>query len=133
LRSVQERWEALGMVPRDSRDRLEARLRKVEETIRGAEESEWRRSNPEARARAEATVNQLRTSIEQIEKRLAKAQAASRAKEDKDPEARARAEATVNQLRTSIEQIEKRLAKAQAAGRDKDVKDAEEALTARQA
>lgn len=86
LRSVQERWEALGMVPRDSRDRLEGRLRKVEETIRGAEESEWRRSNPEARARAEATVNQLRTSIEQIEKRLAKAQAAGRDKDMKDAE-----------------------------------------------
>ncbi|MCW2937659.1 MAG: hypothetical protein JWN00_644 [Actinomycetia bacterium] len=86
LRSVQERWEALGMVPRDSRDRFEGRLRKVEETIRGAEESEWRRSNPEARARAEATVNQLRTSIEQIEKRLAKAQAAGRDKDVKDAE-----------------------------------------------
>jgi len=81
LRSVQERWESIGMVPRDARDRLEGRLRKVEEAVRSAEESEWRRTNPEARARAEATVGQLRTSIEQLEKRLAKAQTAGR---DKD-------------------------------------------------
>ncbi|MCW2918479.1 MAG: hypothetical protein JWN52_6547 [Actinomycetia bacterium] len=86
LRSIQERWEAIGMVPRDSRDRLEGRLRKIEETVRGAEDSEWRRTNPEARARAEATVAQLRTSIEQLEKRLEKARAAGRDKDVKDAE-----------------------------------------------
>jgi len=84
LRSIQERWEAAGMVPRDSRERLEGRLRKIEETIRNAEESEWKRSNPEARARAEATVAQLRASIAQLETRLAKAQAAGREKDVKD-------------------------------------------------
>ncbi len=86
LRSIQERWEAIGMVPRDSRERLEGRLRKIEEAVRGAEESEWRRTNPEARARAEATVTQLRTSIEQLEKRLTKARTAGRDKDVKDAE-----------------------------------------------
>jgi hypothetical protein len=86
LRSIQERWEAIGMVPRDSRDRLEGRLRKIEETVRGAEESEWRRTNPEARARAEATVAQLRSSIEQLETRLEKARVAGRDKDAKDAE-----------------------------------------------
>lgn len=86
LRTLQERWEAAGMVPRDQRDRLEGRLRKIEETIRSAEESEWRRTNPEARARAEATVTQLRTTIEQLEKRLGKARDAGRAKDAKDAE-----------------------------------------------
>jgi hypothetical protein len=84
LRSIQERWEAAGMVPRDSRERLEGRLRKIEETIRNAEESEWKRSNPEARARAEATVAQLRASIAQLETRLSKAQAAGKDKDVKD-------------------------------------------------
>ena len=42
-------------VPRDQRDRLEGRLRKIEETVRAAEENEWRRTNPEARARAART------------------------------------------------------------------------------
>ncbi len=86
LRSIQERWEAIGMVPRDSRERLEGRLRKVEEAVRGAEDSEWRRTNPEARARAEATVAQLRSSIDQLETRLGKAQAAGRDKDVKDTE-----------------------------------------------
>ncbi|PRX96045.1 DUF349 domain-containing protein [Allonocardiopsis opalescens] len=76
LRDLQERWEAIGPVPRDSRDRLEGGLRKIEEAVRKAEDSEWRRTNPEARARAEATVNQLRTSIEQFEKQLERARAA---------------------------------------------------------
>jgi uncharacterized coiled-coil protein SlyX len=86
LRSIQERWEAIGMVPRDSLERLEGRLRKIEETIRGAEESEWRRTNPEARARAEATVTQLHTSIRQLEERLEKARDAGRDKDVKDAE-----------------------------------------------
>ncbi len=86
LRTVQERWEAAGMVPRDQRDRLEGRLRKVEEAVRTAEEAEWRRTNPEARARAEATVGQLRSSIEQLEKRLEKARAAGRDKDVKEAE-----------------------------------------------
>jgi Domain of Unknown Function (DUF349) len=86
LRSIQERWETIGMVPRDSRERLEGRLRKIEEAVRGAEDSEWRRTNPEARARAEATVAQLRSSIEQLEKRLGKAQNAGRDKDVKDAE-----------------------------------------------
>ncbi|MBA9005116.1 DUF349 domain-containing protein [Thermomonospora cellulosilytica] len=86
LRHIQERWEAAGPVPRDSRDRLEGRLRKIEDAVRAAEEAEWRRTNPEARARAEATVNQLRSSIEQLEARLAKARDAGRDKDVKDLE-----------------------------------------------
>jgi hypothetical protein len=63
LRSLQERWDAVGHVPREQRARLEGRLAAVENAVRAAEESRWRRSNPEARARAEATVAQLRSSI----------------------------------------------------------------------
>ena len=73
LRSIQERWEQTGSVPRESREQLESGLRKVEEAIRRAEESQWRRSNPEALARAEGTVNQLRSAIESLEAQLARA------------------------------------------------------------
>ncbi|MEV4563250.1 DUF349 domain-containing protein [Nonomuraea sp. NPDC049419] len=86
LRSILERWEAAGPVPRDQRDRLEGGLRRVDEAVRKAEDAEWKRSNPEARARAQSTVDQLRTSIEQLEKRLDKAQAAGRAKDVKEAE-----------------------------------------------
>lgn len=76
LRAYQERWEAAGTLPRDSRDRLEGAFRKIEDAVRKAEEQEWQRSNPEARARAEATINQLRGSIEQLQAKLDKARAA---------------------------------------------------------
>jgi soluble cytochrome b562 len=70
LRRIQDRWEAVGRVPREAVRGLEARLRRVEEAIRAAERSEWQRTNPAARARAQATVDQLRDSIMELESRL---------------------------------------------------------------
>ena len=74
LRGIQERWEQIGAVPRDAREHLESGLRRVEEAVRKAEETQWRRSNPEALARAEGTVAQLRATIAQLEGQLASAQ-----------------------------------------------------------
>ncbi|MBB6171051.1 hypothetical protein HNR23_001111 [Nocardiopsis mwathae] len=73
LRAFQEAWEEAGPLPRDARDRLEGAFRKIEEGVRKAEEKEWERTNPEARARAEATVAQLRDSIAELEAKLEKA------------------------------------------------------------
>jgi hypothetical protein len=73
LRGIQERWEEIGPVPRDSREHLESGLRRVEDAVHKAEEAQWRRSNPEALARAEGTVAQLRSTIAQLEGQLAKA------------------------------------------------------------
>jgi hypothetical protein len=73
LRGIQERWELIGPVPRDSREQLEAGLRRVEDAIRKAEENQWRRSSPEALARAEGTVAQLRSAISQLEQQVARA------------------------------------------------------------
>ncbi len=73
LRSIQARWEEAGPVPRDARERLESGLRRVEDGIRKAEDAQWRRANPEARARAEGTVAQLRTAIGQLEEQLSRA------------------------------------------------------------
>ena len=75
LRGIQERWEQAGPVPRESRDQLEQGLRRVEEAVRRAEENQWKRSNPEALARAQGAVDQLRTAIKSLESQLAKAQA----------------------------------------------------------
>jgi hypothetical protein len=86
LRSIQERWETAGPVPRDLRDRLESGLRKVEEAVRRAEDAQWRRTNPEALARAEGTVAQLRTAITGLEQQLEKAQARGDEKSVKDAE-----------------------------------------------
>ncbi len=76
LRPLHERWEAAGDVPRSDKDAIEGRLRKVDDAVRSAEDAQWKRSNPEARARAEATVGQLRTSIESLDAEAAKAEAA---------------------------------------------------------
>jgi len=86
LRSIHDRWEAVGHVPRADRDAIEGRLKKVDDAVRGAEEAEWARSNPEARARAEATVAQLRTSIANLEAELTKARAAGQDKKAADAE-----------------------------------------------
>ena len=90
LRSVHERWEAVGHVPRGDRDAIEGRLKKVDDAVRAAEEAEWARSNPEARARAEATVDQLRTSIANLEAEAAKARAAGQEKKAADARERHR-------------------------------------------
>ncbi len=76
FRDIADRWDAAGKVPRERMKDLEARIRKVEQAIRGVEDDAWRRSNPEARARAADTVAQLETSIADLRRKLESAQAA---------------------------------------------------------
>jgi uncharacterized coiled-coil protein SlyX len=76
LRGIQERWEQAGPVPREAHERLESGLRRIEEAVRKAEDAQWRRSNPEALARARGTVDQIRSAIAGLEDQLAKAQEA---------------------------------------------------------
>jgi len=71
LRSIQTRWDAVGDVPRAERERVEGRLRKVEEALRALEADRWKKDNPEARARAEATVAQFQISVDKLTKELA--------------------------------------------------------------
>ncbi len=76
FRDLAERWDAAGKVPRERMKELEGRMRKVEQAIRGVEDDQWRRSNPEARARAADTVAQLETSIADLQAKQDKAVAA---------------------------------------------------------
>jgi hypothetical protein len=80
FRGIAERWDAAGKVPRDRIKDLEGRMRKVEQAIRGVEDEKWRRSNPEARARAADTVAQLETSIADLERKRDAATAAGNEK-----------------------------------------------------
>jgi hypothetical protein len=73
LRDLLDRWDAVGKVPRDSMRTIDSRLRAVEQAVKSAEDEVWERSNPEARARAEATVQQLQSSIADLEAKAAKA------------------------------------------------------------
>ncbi len=74
LRGIQERWESAGPVPKEAHERLESGLRRIEDAVRKAEDNQWRRSNPEALARARGTVEQIRSAIAGLEKQLADAQ-----------------------------------------------------------
>jgi hypothetical protein len=66
LRRIQDRWEQIGHVPREHRERTEGRLHRVEQAVRDSEEATWKRSNPEALARARATVTALQQSIAKL-------------------------------------------------------------------
>lgn len=68
LRSIQDRWAQIGHVPRADKPTIERRLQQVEQALRAAEDTKWKRSNPEARARASAAVEQLTTAIVKLEK-----------------------------------------------------------------
>ncbi len=84
FRSLNERWDAVGHVPRDAKSRIEGRMHAVERAIQEAEEAEWRRTNPEARARAAGLTGQLQDAVdslrEQAEAARAKGNAAKAAK-----------------------------------------------------
>ena len=75
LRQIQDRWEEVGRVPSADLHRIEGRLRAVEAAVREAEEKEWRRTNPETRARAAGMVGQLEEQIAQLERSLSEAEA----------------------------------------------------------
>ncbi|WP_423202253.1 DUF349 domain-containing protein [Herbihabitans rhizosphaerae] len=85
LNRIQERWEQVGKVPRERIRELEGRLRAVEEKVRGAADAQWRRTDPEAEARAK----QFRDRVEQFEAQAAKAHEAGDEKRAKQAEAQA--------------------------------------------
>lgn len=88
LRVLQEKWDAAGKVPRADIDRIEKRMRRVEATVREAEERKWKASNPEVAARASSMVAQLTASLESLRSDLAKAQAAGKKSQAESLEAR---------------------------------------------
>lgn len=83
LRTIADKWDAIGKVPRERSADLERRLRAVEKKVRDAGESDW--SDPQAQARAE----QFRARVEQFEQQAAKAAAAGKTKEAEEAKANA--------------------------------------------
>ncbi|MET9659144.1 DUF349 domain-containing protein [Streptomyces sp. NPDC006510] len=76
FRAINERWEAIGHVPRDARPKVEGRMHAVERALQEAEESEWRRTNPEARARAAGLTGQLQAAVDKLRTQIDTARAA---------------------------------------------------------
>ncbi|MFE7183289.1 DUF349 domain-containing protein [Streptomyces erythrochromogenes] len=84
FRSLNERWEGIGHVPRDARPKVEGRMHAVERAIQETEEGEWRRTNPEARARAAGLTGQLQAAVDKLRQQIDEARAAgNNAKADK--------------------------------------------------
>ncbi|WP_028814097.1 DUF349 domain-containing protein [Streptomyces flavidovirens] len=84
FRSINERWEAIGHVPRDARPKVEGRMHAVEKALQETEENEWRRTNPEARARAAGLTGQLQDAVDKLRGQVEAARAAgNNAKADK--------------------------------------------------
>jgi len=104
LRGIQERWEQAGPVPRQDHERLESGLRRIEDAVRKAEDAQWRRSNPEALARAQGTVEQIRAAITGLEAQLAKAT------ESGDTKAVEQAEEAIAARRSWLTEAERTLA-----------------------
>lgn len=75
LRTITDKWDAIGKVPRERAPELERRLRAVEKKIRDAVDTS--RVDPEAQARAE----QFRARAEQFQRQADKAAAAGRTKD----------------------------------------------------
>ena len=65
---------------------LEGRIRKVEQAIRGVEDEQWRRTDPEKSARADDMVTKLEAAIAEIEADLDEARAAGDEKQVKELE-----------------------------------------------
>ena len=73
-------------MPRERIKELEGRMRVVEQAIRGLEDEQWRKSDPEKSARADDMVTQLEAAIAQVEADLAKAREAGNEKKVKELE-----------------------------------------------
>lgn len=77
LRELQDRWEAAGKVPRNRISEFESRIRDLEKRVDAEEKSQWRRNDPEVKARA----GQFWDRVTAFEDQAAKAEAAGKKKD----------------------------------------------------
>jgi len=102
LRSFMTKYNALGKVSRGAMHTFDSRVRALENAVREAEDAEWRRTDPQARSRAQDTVDMFTTQIAKLTRQSGEAEARGDMKR-------------ANQLRESIETYTAWLAQAQAA------------------
>jgi len=82
LREIQGQWHDTGRTPREAGTGLDRRLRAVEERVRQAMDSAWRRTEPSANP----LLAQMREQVTEAEQRLARARAAGDAKRIREAE-----------------------------------------------
>jgi hypothetical protein len=82
LRDIEERWSAIGKVPRESKLALERRMREVNAKVRAVADERWRRTD----VSTSPMVVRLRESVEKLERKLDRAREAGQAGEVKQLE-----------------------------------------------
>lgn len=80
LRPIQDAWDAAGKVPRADMERIERAMRRIEQSVRDAEQAKWKRTDPELTARARSMVEQLEKGLADVDQQLEKAVAAGNEK-----------------------------------------------------
>lgn len=87
LRSIQDRYDKAGDLPRADRDRLDVRLKRVEDAVRKSEADTWQRSNPTTKARAESTATAFTDAVARLQEQRDAAAAAGNSAKVADLEA----------------------------------------------
>lgn len=82
LREIQGQWHEVGRVPREAATSLDRRLRAVDDKVRQAMDSAWRRTAPSDNP----LLAQMREQVAEAEQRLARAQAAGDQKRIREAE-----------------------------------------------
>ena len=85
LTGIQRQWDEIGRVfPREKERALDDRLRVIEQALKAREEVDWKKNNPETKARANDMSSQLHEAIEKLEAELAAAEKAGDSKAAKE-------------------------------------------------
>ncbi|MCT9820109.1 DUF349 domain-containing protein [Microbacterium sp. W1N] len=76
LTGIQRRWDEIGRIfPREAERALDDDLRKIEQTVKGREDADWKSNNPETKARQNDMTSQLHDAIAKLEEELEAAKA----------------------------------------------------------
>ncbi|GAA2162039.1 DUF349 domain-containing protein [Pedococcus bigeumensis] len=106
LRTLQDKWDAAGKVPRGDVERMEKGMRRIEQAVRDADDQRWKQSNPEVAARAQSMVDQLEASVSSLRDDLAKAQSSGNDRKVKDAQAKLAAqEQWLEQARGNLDEF----------------------------
>lgn len=75
IRPIQDEWSKIGHVPRNEKNKIESRLKAVEDAIKSAERKELDRTDPAKSARAQSTLELIENKLAKTEKELQEASA----------------------------------------------------------
>ena len=73
MREIQDAWEKAGHVPRADKDKIDRRLKVVEDAIRKVQDEIWHRTKPEVVERAAGLVASFEASLAKLDKQIEKA------------------------------------------------------------